>query len=176
MTTRAALILALVAALLTGLGVWLLQDSRWETKLAKAPVMRDTIPVYLPATLPPLAVTPNPAPARKDTTMRKRVDSLLAVILDKDSLLAETLVDRSTEQAFESHEDSTFIQGRVEVLYSPIYETFSTSVSIDSLVVPSHIIEITRTVTVVEERLNWWIPVAGVCVGMVGGILLAGAK
>lgn len=175
MTIRAALILALVAALLTGAGVWFLQDSRWETKLAKAPVMRDTIPVYLPATLPPLIVTPNPAPARKDTTMRKRVDSLLAVILNKDSLLAETLNDRITEQAFESHEDSAFIMGRVEVLYSPIYETFTTSVSIDFLVVPSHIIEITKTITVTESRFAWEWVVAGTCVGVVGGFLL-GAK
>jgi hypothetical protein len=130
--------------------VWLWRDSVWGKKLAEAIPVRDTVTVYIPLTVPPPVVTPNPAPAvivEEDTAA---IDSLVQVVKFKDTLIRSLLFKRSADQEFRSENDSVSIVGRIHVEYSPTNMNFKTAVNIDSLTVPRTVIEIIKYIETSE--------------------------
>ena len=133
----------------------------------------DTAHSVAPVPPPPVVVKPNPAPARPrpDLTNARKVDSLLAVISNKDSAISALLVTQGTGQLFEAHDPTGLaVIGEITILYSPVERHFLTQFILDSVKVP--VTTVTVTHTIVERETEWGYVVAGVIVGTAGGALM----
>ena len=124
-----------------------------------------------PVAPPPVEVKPNPAPAkpRPDLTDKRRIDSLIVVVQDKDSLIRELLTPVETEQTFSARIPLGFdVSGIVAIAYDPLDRRFTTSIRIVSMHIPVKTLNITKTVEV--ERTDWKLIGAaltgGIAIGM----------
>ena len=150
--------------------------------LASAPQMfkgcssvSDTLYVTVPETLVVHESTSTAIhhhPAISDTVI-VRLDSLKKELSERDSALASALV-RLTDTLFVSEDwlvegDSSVAIGRLTVEWCPLNGVFYYDISIDTLLVPEHILEITKTVYI-QTGIEWyWLPIA-VAIGVLVGV------
>lgn len=172
MNWKAQLGIGLLVVAVAIAGVWLWRDSVWRGRIAGAPAQRDTVYFVEPHTLPPAVVTPNPSPVtvviRPDSS---RVDSLLRLVTNRDSLIRALVATKGAEQSFSSKDPTGLtVSGDLTVLFSPLEDHFLTEVTLDTVQVPVKFITVEHTV--VNKTVSWeWILTAA-CVGGVVGSLL----
>lgn len=105
-----------------------------------------------------------------------RIDSLRWQLQEKDSALAEALweLQKNREDEWRWHwsqGDSIRITGMAAYAFCPTNGLANRAVWVDSLVVPEHIVEITKTI-LVETGLDWyWIPAAVIIAFLIGWAL-----
>ena len=166
--------IALLLVIVAVAGTWYGVDSKWRVRLAETPSVRDTVRITEWVNVPPPVITPNPAPAkpRPDLTDKRRADSLIAVVSDKDSLIRELSQVQGTEQAFKSADPTGLtVSGTLAVIYSPLERHFLTHITLDSLKIPATTVTVTQTI--IEDRIaGEWLVAVG-AVGMVVGVLIA---
>lgn len=119
----------------------------------------DTSHVPVPvADIPPVHVTPNPAPMkpRPDLAKQRKIDSLVAVVADKESLLVALAQPYNFRQEFAAEKDSSRIVGYLQCEAHPLDGIVYTDAVITELVVPERVRTIIQTVEIV--RVEWKIP------------------
>ena len=147
---------------------WLWRDSVWKGMpvTTTVTVVHDTIPSF-----PPAVVTPNPAKVVyvHDTWAEAQVDSLLASGASKDSIIQALSAQWYAEQSWSTTKDSAYIIGRLHITFYPPQGEMDTAVLVDSLAVPTRVIEIVRTVSTDDTSWGWI--VAGVAAGAAIGAI-----
>ncbi len=174
MNWKAQLGIGLLVVAVAVAGVWLWRDSVWRGRIQGAPVTRDTLVVVAPHVLPKPTVTPNPAPV---TIIQKpdsaRVDSLLRLVSNRDSLIFALVATAGTQQSFASKDPTGLtVSGDLTVLYSPLERHFATDIVLDTIRVPVKTITIEKMV--VEERASLESIAISGAVGIVLGAFLMG--
>lgn len=148
----------------------------YQGKLSVVHAPADTSSSVTPTPIAPpetVYVRPNPVPAkpRPDLTDKRRVDSLTAVVLNKDSLIASLLTTQYAEPTFTADSAGFRIVGRLPILYYPPNREFAFEVKIDSLTVPASVREIVRYVVQKEMDWTWTTAIAGATVVLIEFLL-----
>lgn len=146
-----------------------------ERSLAAAPKDTVTSIVVVPHVLPKPVLTPNPAPAkpRLDLTLKDSVETLIATIANKDSLIRDLMSTTGTEQRFVSKDPTGLdVSGTLTIVHSPLEHHFLTQIELDTIRVTDRIITIHEP-PIIEEVIRWEWVAEGIVGGIIIGALLA---
>ena len=166
-----ALCLLVVAAFTA---VYYLGRHTMAVEVAGKPAVRDTVTYKDTLWLPPATVTPNPSPAkpRPDLTLKDSVETLIATIANKDSLIRSLMSTQGTEQEFVSKDPTGLdISGEITVLYSPLSRDFLTHITLNPVLVPVKIVTITYP-PIIETTTPWGWLAGALGAGVIIGVFL----
>jgi hypothetical protein len=168
----ATVICLAVVGLLTG--VYYLGRHTMAVEVAGLPAVRDTVTVteLVPVAAP--VVTPNPSQGkpRPDPTLKVRVDSLIAAVANKDSLIRGLVSTVTSQQNFRAGDPTGLtVSGIVCIEYDPLNRLFWTDMVLDSIRIPVRTVTITVP-PIIEKEMAWpWI-FGALGAGVVVGALL----
>jgi len=148
-------------------GAWRESGTRPDIEIGKTLIVHDTVANFPTA-------HGQPAPTKviyvHDTWSDSQVDSLLASGASKDSIIRALSAQWYAEQHWSTTKDSAYIVGRLHVTFFPPNGELDTAVLVDSLAVPTRVIEILKTVE--TSRIEWGWTVAAAAIGILSGAIL----
>ena len=165
-----------IGAILSGfaLGILLGLFLEWRGCGQNGQPGADTVTVHDTVSLPPATLVPNPVQMVivADPEAEKRADSLIHVIVNKDSLIRVLLMPREAVQAFETASpEGIRVTGHVFARVMPLSGDMLTRVELDPIEIPVKVIYHTEIVT--ETSISWPWVAGGVAAGVITGVLIS---